>query len=112
MDILELRNKKELTEEEALILDRLSMVIDPELGIDIVNLGLIYQATLQADGKLDVLMTLTTPMCPLVDHIVDDINFVFEEVPEVKEVDTEITFDPPWSLDKLSRYAKIALGVF
>ncbi len=112
MDILALREKKELTEEEALIFERLSTVIDPELGIDIVNLGLVYEATLQEDGKLNVVMTLTTPMCPLVDHIVDDIHFAFEEVPHVKEVDTEITFDPPWSLEKLSRYAKIALGVF
>ncbi len=93
------------------ILDLLTKVIDPELGIDIVNMGLIYEVTLDEAGKCSVIMTLTTMGCPLVDYIVGDIKFALEHLPGVETVECQITFDPPWDLTKMSRYARIALGI-
>ncbi|MGF3066119.1 metal-sulfur cluster assembly factor [Facklamia sp. P12945] len=111
MDLEKMRDTKSLNDEERMIVDRLSNVIDPELGVDLINLGLIYRADLTEEGILKILLTLTTPMCPMADVIVDELNGTFEDVPQVNNVEVTITFDPPWSLDKLSRYAKIALGV-
>lgn len=111
MDLETMRNSKELTPLEKQIVEYLSSVIDPELGVDLINLGLIYQAELDEEGVLQVLMTLTTPMCPMADVLVDEINGAFGDMPEIKDVQVTITFDPPWTLEKLSRYAKIALGV-
>ena len=112
MDLTRMREAKDLRPLEEALVERLTTVIDPELGIDLVNLGLIYRADLTQEGVLKVLMTLTTPMCPLADVLIEDLNLAFEDLEEVKEVEVTLTFDPPWTLDKLSRYAKIALGVF
>ena len=91
--------------------EALSHVIDPELGIDIVNLGLIYDVNLKEDGQAHVLMTLTTMGCPLIDVIAYDIETSLMKLDEVDKVEIELTFNPPWSIDRMSRYAKIALGV-
>ncbi|MBG9985279.1 metal-sulfur cluster assembly factor [Facklamia sp. DSM 111018] len=111
MDLETMRNARDLTPIQEKIVDCISSVIDPELGIDILNLGLVYRADLNSEGALAILMTLTTPMCPLADVIIDELNLAFKDVSEVKDVEVTLTFDPPWSLEKLSRYAKIALGV-
>ncbi|MDS9470368.1 metal-sulfur cluster assembly factor [Sporosarcina pasteurii] len=86
-------------------------VIDPELGIDIVNLGLIYDVELDDEGKAIVTMTLTSMGCPMGPQIVANIKQELMELPEVKDVDVNIVWNPPWSKDKMSRYAKMALGV-
>jgi metal-sulfur cluster biosynthetic enzyme len=86
-------------------------VIDPELGIDIVNLGLVYDVDLDDEGVCTVTMTLTSMGCPLAGHIERDIKWALEDIPEVKETVTNIVWDPPWDKDKMSRYAKIALGI-
>lgn len=86
-------------------------VIDPELGIDIVNLGLIYDVELDEEGTSLVTMTLTSMGCPMGPQIVDNIKQELMELPEVKEVDVNVIWNPPWSKDKMSRYAKMALGV-
>lgn len=112
IDVIASRDRRDLNETENMILNNLSTVIDPELGVDIVNLGLVYYADLNDEGVLTVTMTLTTPLCPLGEVIVNDINGAFSEEPSVKEVQTVITFDPAWSSDKLSRFAKIGLGLF
>ena len=85
-------------------------VIDPELGIDIVNLGLVYDE-LDEEGTSLVTMTLTSMGCPMGPQIVDNIKQELMELPEVKEVDVNVIWNPPWSKDKMSRYAKMALGV-
>lgn len=89
----------------------LENVIDPELGIDIVNLGLIYDVDLNDEGISDVTMTLTAMGCPLAAHIEQDVKHALSDIPEVKEINVNIVWDPPWGKDKMSRYAKIALGV-
>ncbi|MBP1947264.1 MULTISPECIES: metal-sulfur cluster assembly factor [Virgibacillus] len=89
----------------------LENVIDPELGIDIVNLGLIYDVDLNDEGICDVTMTLTAMGCPLAAHIEQDVKHALSDIPEVKEINVNIVWNPPWGKDKMSRYAKIALGV-
>lgn len=93
------------------ILGALENVIDPELGIDIVNLGLVYDVNLDDDGVCTVTMTLTSMGCPLAGHIEADVRNVLADIPQVKETRVDIVWDPPWSKDKMSRYAKIALGI-
>lgn len=93
------------------ILEALENVIDPELGIDVINLGLVYQIDLDDAGTCKILMTLTVVGCPLSQELQNMIETELKNVSEVKNVEIELTFDPPWSMDRLSRYAKIALGI-
>lgn len=93
------------------MLGALENVIDPELGIDIVNLGLVYDVELDEEGVATVTMTLTSMGCPLGPVIVDQVNTALGELPEVKSTNVNIVWNPPWSKDRMSRYAKMALGV-
>lgn len=93
------------------IMNALELVVDPELGIDIVNLGLVYDVDMDEEGNLTVKMTLTSMGCPLAGTIVSQVKGVMEDIPEVKNTEVEIVWNPPWSKDKMSRYAKIALGI-
>jgi len=93
------------------IMGALENVIDPELGIDIVNIGLIYDVDLDDDGLCTVTMTLTSMGCPLAGHIEADVKRVLADIPEVKDIKVDIVWDPPWGKEKMSRYAKIALGI-
>lgn len=107
---------KKYTEEEVAkikdrILEALEMVIDPELGIDIVNLGLVYEIRFEQDGHTEIDMTLTTMGCPLADLLTDQIHDVMREVPEVTNVEVKLVWYPAWTVDKMSRYARIALGI-
>lgn len=93
------------------MMSALEEVIDPELGIDIVNLGLVYDVELNEEGVAIVTMTLTSIGCPMGPMIVDQVKTALGQLPEVKETEVNITFNPPWSRDHMSRYAKIALGI-
>ncbi len=93
------------------ILGALENVIDPELGIDIVNLGLVYKVDLDEEGTCTVTMTLTSMGCPLGPVIVDQVNTALSELPEIKKVDVNIVWQPVWNKDMMSRYAKMALGI-
>jgi metal-sulfur cluster biosynthetic enzyme len=93
------------------IMGALELVIDPELGVDIVNLGLVYNVEMEEEGKLQVTMTLTSMGCPLAGTIVDQVKRAVSDIPEVKDVDVSIVWNPPWSKEMMSRYAKIALGI-
>lgn len=102
----------EMTEElQDNMLACLEQVIDPELGIDIVNLGLIYGVDIDDDGLCTVTMTLTSMGCPLAGIIVEQIESALEDLPEVSETKVDIVWDPVWTKDRMSRYAKIALGI-
>ncbi|SDJ44373.1 metal-sulfur cluster assembly factor [Salimicrobium sp. PL1-032A] len=89
----------------------LENVIDPELGIDIVNLGLVYGVDVDEEGKAVVTMTLTAMGCPLAGHIEQDVKRALSDLPEIEEIQVNIVWNPPWSKDRMSRYAKIALGI-
>ncbi|UOQ43451.1 metal-sulfur cluster assembly factor [Halobacillus salinarum] len=93
------------------VMGALENVIDPELGIDIVNLGLVYGADMDEEGNTTVTMTLTAMGCPLAGHIEQDVKRVLADIPEVNEVTVNIVWNPPWTKDRMSRYAKIALGI-
>lgn len=93
------------------LMGALENVIDPELGIDIVNMGLVYDVDLNDEGLCTVTMTLTSMGCPLAGHIEQDIKYVLSDIPEIKDIYVNIVWDPPWGKDKMSRYAKIALGI-
>ena len=100
--------------EEAMkdsIIGALENVIDPELGIDIVNLGLVYNVDLDDEGLCTVEMTLTSMGCPMGPQIIDQVKTALAELPEIKDTEVNIVWNPPWGKDKMSRYAKIALGV-
>lgn len=92
------------------IVAALETVIDPELGIDIVNLGLVYHVEVEA-GHCHVDMTLTTIGCPLADVIVSDVVSALEQVEGIETADVEFVWYPAWGPERMSRYAKIALGM-
>ena len=95
------------TQEE--VVEALRQVEDPELGMDIVELGLFYDA--EIDGpKVKVTYTLTSMGCPVGPMIEEDISRVVREVPGVEDVEAELTFDPPWSPERMSEDAKFILG--
>lgn len=93
------------------IMGALELVVDPELGIDIVNLGLVYDVKMEEEGKAIIDMTLTSMGRPLAGTIVEQVKSALADIPEVKDTEVNIVWNPPWSKDKMSRYAKIALGV-
>jgi metal-sulfur cluster biosynthetic enzyme len=91
------------------VVEALRQVEDPELGMDIVELGLMYDV--EVDGpKVKVIYTLTSMGCPVGPMIDEQINEVTRQVPGVEEVETELTWDPPWSPEKMSDDAKFILG--
>ena len=92
------------------LIEKLEKIYDPEIELDIYNLGLIYEIRF-ADGKAEIDMTLTTMGCPLADLITDQIHDVLKSIPEVTEVDVRLVWSPAWTIQKMSRYARIALGI-
>lgn len=98
-------------EREDEVIEQLTNVIDPELGIDIVNLGLIYEVHINEEGFANVIMTLTTPMCPLADFIEADLRYVLSNLDFIEELDLELTFEPAWDISNISRFGRIALGI-
>ena len=97
-------------EPHARVLEALYDVIDPELGINIVDLGLVYALRVD-DGVAEVEMTMTTPACPLSSYFDAEIaRAVREAVPEVHAVEVMLTFQPPWDPEMMSGVAKHALG--
>lgn len=93
------------------VMGALEQVIDPELGIDLVNLGLIYDVQVDDDGQCTITMTLTTMGCPLGDFLNDAITEAATSVDGVKTCKINLVWEPAWGIDKMSRFAKIALGL-
>jgi metal-sulfur cluster biosynthetic enzyme len=89
--------------------DALSNVIDPELGLDFVELGLIYEVEVDA-GDVHVTFTLTSPGCPIGPQVTDQIKEYVGELDGVNQVEATMTFSPPWTPDLMSEDAKFALG--
>ena len=108
-ELITFKNEAETYQDQ--LLDQLMAVLDPELGIDIVNLGLIYELDMDTEGNLHVLMTLTTIGCPLADVIGAEIKYALSELDFVNSIETEVTFEPAWDISRLSRYGRIALGI-
>jgi metal-sulfur cluster biosynthetic enzyme len=90
--------------------DALREVIDPELGLDFVELGLIYGVEVDPGGAVNVTYTLTSPGCPIGPQVEEQIAEFVGEIDGVSSVASEMTFSPPWSPDRMSEDAKFALG--
>ena len=94
------------------ILEALKQVFDPELGINIVDLGLVYDVELQPGGDVDIRYSLTTMGCPIGPLIEDQIRAFLAPIEGIGEVRPELVFRPPWSPELMSDEAKAALGIF
>ena len=89
----------------------LKSIFDPEIPVDIYELGLIYDVFINEDADVKVLMTLTTPNCPVAETLPKEVEEKVKSLDEVKDAEVEITFDPPWSQDLMSEEAKLELGL-
>ncbi len=93
------------------VIKKLKLVLDPELGVSIVDLGLIYEVTVSKDGICRIDMTLTTIGCPLFGQIQKEIEDRVMEIETIEDVEVKLTFDPPWDTSKMTEEAKIQLGL-
>jgi metal-sulfur cluster biosynthetic enzyme len=91
------------------VTEALTNVIDPELGLDFVELGLVYEVVVD-DGDVDITFTLTSPGCPIGPQVTEQMKEFVSEVPGVEGVETHMVFSPPWTPDLMSEDAKFALG--
>lgn len=89
----------------------LKTIYDPEIPVDIYELGLIYDVFVNEDYDVKILMTLTTPNCPVAESLPMEVEEKVRSLKEVKSSEVEITFDPPWSQDLMSEEAKLELGM-
>ena len=93
------------------IIKALKTVFDPEIPVDIYELGLVYDVQISEDGDVKVVMTLTTPNCPVAESLPQEVKEKVAAVENVKSVDLELTFEPSWNKDMMSEEAKFELGI-
>jgi FeS assembly SUF system protein len=101
MDAAQIRDKVD---------EALRTVFDPEIPVNIVELGLVYKTEIQDAGRVMVIMTLTAPGCPVAGSIIEEVTQKIEAIEGVNTADVRLTFDPPWSKDMMSEEAKLELG--
>lgn len=89
----------------------LKTIYDPEIPVDIYELGLIYDVFVNEDSDVKILMTLTSPNCPVAETLPMEVEEKVKSLNEVKDAEVEITFDPPWTKDLMSEEAKLELGM-
>jgi len=92
------------------IVKELKQVFDPEIPVDVYELGLIYDVFINEDSEVKILMTLTSPNCPVAESLPKEVEDKVKSIDEVKDAEVEITFDPPWTKDLMSDEAKLELG--
>ncbi|MDP2114257.1 MAG: iron-sulfur cluster assembly protein [Bacteroidota bacterium] len=95
-----------------LIIERLRDVYDPEIPVNIYDLGLIYNVDVDEANQANIIMTLTSPGCPVADMLVEDVRQAALAIDNVATVDVELTFDPPWDKSMMSEEARLELGFF
>ncbi|MEG1617613.1 MAG: iron-sulfur cluster assembly protein [Bacteroidales bacterium] len=95
---------------EEKIVEMLRLVYDPEIPVNIYELGLIYEIDIDDDKNVKIQMTLTAPNCPAADFILEDVRMKVESIEEVKSVDIDLVFEPEWDKDMMSEEAKLELG--
>jgi len=93
------------------IVKKLKTIYDPEIPVDIYELGLIYDVMVNTDYEVKILMTLTSPNCPVAESLPREVEEKVKSIEHVKDAEVEITFDPPWSKDLMSEEAKLELGM-
>ena len=96
---------------EAKIVMALRQVYDPEIPVNVYDLGLIYEIAVDDDHQVNIKMTLTAPNCPIADVVVDNVAEAVRDVPGVVDVSIELVFEPAWNQDMMSEEAKMELGL-
>ena len=94
-----------------LIINNLREVYDPEIPVNIYDLGLVYNVDID-ENTVNILMTLTAPGCPVIDTLIDDVTQAAKSVDGIENVNVELTFDPPWDKSMMSEEARLELGFF
>ncbi len=102
-------NKQELEEK---IISVLKTIYDPEIPVDIFELGLIYEVGIGNDAKVNIKMTLTSPACPVAGSLPPEVEMKVMSISEVKDAKVEIVWSPPWDKDMMSDAAKVKLGMY
>lgn len=100
----------EYMETESRIISVLKSVYDPEIPVNIYDLGLIYEINMDEDKVANITMTLTAPNCPMADMIVEEVKYKVAGTKGVKDCNVNLTFDPPWDRDMMTDEAKLELG--
>ncbi len=103
-------NQKPPTEEQ--VTEALKTVFDPDIPVNVYDLGLIYGIDIRESGKVQLTMTLTNPNCPVADDLLSQVREAVQGIPEVQEAEVKLVFDPPWSKDNMSDAAMLELGLF
>jgi FeS assembly SUF system protein len=93
------------------IIESLRSVFDPEIPVNVYELGLIYEVRVEDDGHAYIRMTLTSPMCPVAELLPPEVEARARGVPGVTSVELELVWDPPWSLERMSEAARLELGM-
>lgn len=93
------------------VIEVLKSIYDPEIPVNIYEIGLVYEVNVDADANVRILMTLTSPMCPVAESLPPEVEERVEAVEGVKSATVEITWDPPWDPDMMSEAAKLELGM-
>jgi metal-sulfur cluster biosynthetic enzyme len=92
------------------VVRELAQVYDPEIGLDIVSLGLVYEVAVEGDA-VKIRMTFTTPFCPVGPYIEADVHRALDNLPMIRHVEIDVVFDPPWDWQMMSAEAKVELGI-
>lgn len=98
-------------EIEQKIVEMIKTVYDPEIPVNVYDLGLIYRIELKDDGSVDIDMTLTAPNCPAADFMMEDVKMKVESVEGVSSVNLNLVFEPEWSQELMTEEAKLELGL-
>ena len=93
------------------VIEAMRQIYDPEIPVNIYDLGLIYNVDVSDEGNVHVLMTLTSPMCPVAETLPVDVELAVDNVPGVNKATVELTWEPPFSLDMVSEDVKLMLGL-
>lgn len=101
----------EKIEIEQKIVEMIKTVYDPEIPVNVYDLGLIYRIELKEDNSVDIDMTLTAPNCPAADFLIEDVKMKVESVEGVTAVNMNLVFEPEWSQDLMTEEAKLELGL-
>lgn len=104
-------NKEEIKILEEKIINVCKNIYDPEIPVNIYELGLIYSINVEESGKVKIVMTLTTPNCPVAESLPEQVQQEIGVLTGVSEVDLELTFEPPWDQDMITEEAKLELGL-
>jgi FeS assembly SUF system protein len=96
---------------DKIVAEVLQSIYDPEIPVNIYDLGLIYELKVEESGEVNVKMTLTAPACPVAGWLVMEVQEKIKQLPEVKDVKVELVWDPPWDTSRMSEAGKLQLGL-